>query len=89
MPINVNVSLVKFIMKESNKKNVQMTSRTCSNQNSTLMEMQEKEYPFLDSDVSEILMTFLILRSLSFKRLSDLMKLEKLMTQFIESIIDL
>lgn len=53
------------------------------------MEMQEKEYPFLDSDVSEILMTFLILRSLSFKRLSDLMKLEKLMTQFIESIIDL
>lgn len=76
-------------MKESNKKNVQMTSRTCSNQNSTLMEMQEKEYPFLDSDVSEILMTFLILRSLSFKRLSDLMKLEKLMTQFIESIIDL
>uniref|UniRef100_M1DZ82 Uncharacterized protein n=1 Tax=Solanum tuberosum TaxID=4113 RepID=M1DZ82_SOLTU len=66
--INVNVSLVKFIMKESKKQSVKITFRECSIQESTLREMQEKEYHFLYADVSEILMTCLILSSLSFKR---------------------
>ncbi|KAH0636172.1 hypothetical protein KY289_036087 [Solanum tuberosum] len=52
--MNVNVSPVKFTTKEGKKQSVRTNFQARSNQKSILREMQEKEYPFLDSDVSEI-----------------------------------
>lgn len=39
-----------------------MTFQECLNQKATLRDMQEKEYPFLDSDVIEIFDEFLELK---------------------------
>ena len=52
--MSVNVSPAKFTMNEGVKQNVRTTFQARSNQKSTLREMQKKEYPFLDYDVSEI-----------------------------------
>uniref|UniRef100_M1DUT0 Uncharacterized protein n=1 Tax=Solanum tuberosum TaxID=4113 RepID=M1DUT0_SOLTU len=52
--MNVNVSPVKFTMKEGKKQSVSTNFQAHSDQKSILREMQEKEYPFLDSDVSDI-----------------------------------
>ena len=52
--MNVNVLPAKFNTKEGTKKNVRMNLQERLNQKLTLREMQEKEYPFLDSDVSDI-----------------------------------
>ncbi|KAH0642361.1 hypothetical protein KY290_033954 [Solanum tuberosum] len=41
-------------MKEGKKQSVRTNFQACSDQKSILREMQEKEYPFLDSDVSDI-----------------------------------
>ena len=59
--INVNLLPAKFTKKEGTKKNVRMNFQARSNQKSILREMQEKEYPFLDSDVSDIFDEFLVL----------------------------
>lgn len=50
--MNVNVSLINFTTKEGKKQSVRMNFQARSNQKSILREMREKEYPFLDSDVS-------------------------------------
>ena len=60
--INVNLLPAKFTKKEGTKKNVRMNFQARSNQKSILREMQEKEYPFLDSDVIEIFDEFLELK---------------------------
>ncbi|KAH0707412.1 hypothetical protein KY290_011967 [Solanum tuberosum] len=52
--MNINVSPVKFTTNEGMKKNVRTTFQAHSNQKTTLWEMQGKNYPFSDSDVSEI-----------------------------------
>ncbi|KAH0636561.1 hypothetical protein KY289_036476 [Solanum tuberosum] len=52
--MNVNVSPVKFTTKEGKKQSVRTNFHVHSDQKSILREMQEKEYPFLDSDVSDI-----------------------------------
>ena len=52
--MSVNVSPAKFTTNEGVKQNVRTTFQARSNQKSTLREMQEKKYPFLDSNVSEI-----------------------------------
>ncbi|KAH0636367.1 hypothetical protein KY289_036282 [Solanum tuberosum] len=52
--MNVNVSPVKFTTKEGKKQSVRTNFQARSDQKSILREMQEKEYPFLDSDVSDI-----------------------------------
>ena len=52
--MNVNVSPVKFTTKEGKKQIVWPNFQARPNQKLILREMQEKEYPFLDFDVSEI-----------------------------------
>uniref|UniRef100_M0ZYK5 Retrotransposon gag protein n=1 Tax=Solanum tuberosum TaxID=4113 RepID=M0ZYK5_SOLTU len=50
--MNVNVSLINFTTKEGKKQSVRTNFQARSNQKSILREMREKEYPFLDSDIS-------------------------------------
>ncbi|XP_049397362.1 uncharacterized protein LOC125861536 [Solanum stenotomum] len=52
--MNVNVSPVKFITKEGKKQSVRTNFQARSDQKLILREMQEKECPFLESDVSDI-----------------------------------
>ncbi|XP_059316492.1 uncharacterized protein LOC132067311 [Lycium ferocissimum] len=53
--MNVNASPVKFTTKVSKKQSMKATSfQDNKSRKSTLKEMQEREYPFLDSDVPEI-----------------------------------
>ena len=52
--MNVNVLPAKFNTKEGTKKNVRTNFQARSNQQSILREIQEKEHPFLDSDVYDI-----------------------------------
>ena len=52
--MSVNVSPTKFTMNKGVKQNVRTTFQARSNQKLTLREMQGKNYPLLDSNVSEI-----------------------------------
>ncbi|KAH0686458.1 hypothetical protein KY284_017011 [Solanum tuberosum] len=60
--MNVNVSPAKITTNEGMKQNVRTAFQASSNQKSTLREMQGKNYPFLDSDVSEIFDELLVLK---------------------------
>ena len=53
--MNVNASHVKFTIRVGNTQSAKMNSfEGRTNQKLTLKEMQRKDYPFLDSDVSTI-----------------------------------
>lgn len=53
--MNINISLVKFTTKVSNIQSIKITSlEDKTNKKLTLKEMQQKNYPFLDSEIAAI-----------------------------------